>query len=111
MPDADLKKYESPYPRGDRKGILDVVRDSGKIHFVDTTTRDITQANSGNRFRLAEDALIGPYLDNCGFFSLENGGGAHFHVAMPPSPPGNWAFRPSSASSTPKSCAPWTARP
>jgi len=82
MPDADLKKYESPYPRGDRKGILDVVRDSGKIHFVDTTTRDITQANSGNRFRLAEDALIGPYLDNCGFFSLENGGGAHFHVAM-----------------------------
>jgi len=82
MPDADLKKYQSPYPRGDRKGILDVVRDSGKVHFVDTTTRDITQANSGNRFRLAEDALIGPYLDNCGFFSLENGGGAHFHVAM-----------------------------
>ncbi|MFW5792627.1 MAG: biotin/lipoyl-containing protein, partial [Desulfohalobiaceae bacterium] len=49
---------------------------------TDTTTRDITQSNSGNRFRLAEDRLIGPYLDNCGFFSLENGGGAHFHVAM-----------------------------
>ncbi|MFQ8888391.1 MAG: hypothetical protein ACLR7Z_08720 [Bilophila wadsworthia] len=41
-----------------------------------------TQSNSGNRFRLAEDRLVGPYLDNCGFFSLENGGGAHFHVAM-----------------------------
>ena len=25
---------------------------------------------------------MGPYLDECGFFSLENGGGAHFHVAM-----------------------------
>ncbi|MDY7001880.1 MAG: biotin/lipoyl-containing protein, partial [Thermodesulfobacteriota bacterium] len=37
---------------------------------------------SGNRFRLAEDRLIGPFLDNCGFFSVENGGGAHFHVAM-----------------------------
>ena len=52
------------------------------VHFTDTTTRDMTQSNTGNRFRLAEDALIGPYLDSCNFFSLENGGGAHFHVAM-----------------------------
>ncbi len=70
------------YPRGDRDAILDFVRDSDYIHFTDTTTRDITQSNSGNRFRLAEDRMIGPYLDGCGFFSLENGGGAHFHVAM-----------------------------
>ena len=48
----------------------------------DTTPRDFTQSNSGNRFRLAEDRLIGPYLDNVGYFSIENGGGAHFHVAM-----------------------------
>ncbi len=82
MPDVNLRDHVSPYPRGDRQAILDMVRDSGKVHFVDTTTRDITQSNSGNRFRLAEDALIGPYLDSCGFFSLENGGGAHFHVAM-----------------------------
>jgi len=73
------------YPRGDRKAALDLVRDTreqGIVHFTDTTARDITQSNSGNRFRLAEDRLIGPYLDKCGFFSLENGGGAHFHVAM-----------------------------
>lgn len=70
------------YPRWDRKALLDRVRDSDYIHFTDTTTRDITQSNSGNRFRLAEDRLVGPYLDHCGFFSLENGGGAHFHVAM-----------------------------
>jgi pyruvate carboxylase len=70
------------YPRGDRQALLDYVRDSGYVHFTDTTCRDITQSNSGNRFRLAEDLLIGPYLDRCGFFSLENGGGAHFHVAM-----------------------------
>lgn len=70
------------YPRGDRDAILDYVRDSDRVHFTDTTTRDITQSNSGNRFRLAEDRIIGPYLDGCGFFSLENGGGAHFHVAM-----------------------------
>ncbi|MFO7726726.1 MAG: pyruvate carboxylase [Desulfonatronovibrio sp.] len=74
--------YENPYPRGDRDAVLDFIRDSDYIHFCDTTTRDITQSNSGNRFRLAEDRIIGPYLDNCGFFSLENGGGAHFHVAM-----------------------------
>ncbi|WP_028574391.1 pyruvate carboxylase [Desulfonatronovibrio hydrogenovorans] len=74
--------YVSPYPRGDRDGILDYIRNSDHVHFCDTTTRDITQSNSGNRFRLAEDRIIGPYLDNCGFFSLENGGGAHFHVAM-----------------------------
>lgn len=72
----------SPYPRGDRLALLDYVRDSGQIHFCDTTCRDATQANSGNRFRLAEDQIIGPYLDNCGFLALENGGGAHFHVAM-----------------------------
>ncbi len=82
MPTIDFKKYVPVYPRGDRKALLDCLRDSGKVHFVDTTTRDITQSNSGNRFRLAEDELIGPYLDNCGFFALENGGGAHFHVAM-----------------------------
>ncbi len=77
-----IEENMHPYPRGDRDAILDFVRDSGYVHFCDTTTRDITQSNSGNRFRLAEDRLIGPYLDNCSFFSLENGGGAHFHVAM-----------------------------
>lgn len=82
MPALDVHKHDSPYPRGDRKALLDMIRDSGRVHFVDTTARDSTQSNSGNRFRLAEDALIGPYLDNCGFFALENGGGAHYHVAM-----------------------------
>ncbi len=82
LPSLDEADFEYPYPRGDRDAILDFVRDSGYIHFTDTTARDITQSNSGNRFRLAEDRLIGPYLDNCGFFSLENGGGAHYHVAM-----------------------------
>jgi pyruvate carboxylase len=72
----------SPYPRGDRRLLLDYIRDSGQIHFGDATCRDVTQSNSSNRFRLAEDRLVGPYLDNCGFFSLETGGGAHFHVAM-----------------------------
>lgn len=74
--------YEYPYPRYDRQATLDYLRDSDHVHFMDTTTRDITQSNSGNRFRWAEDRLIAQYLDNCGFFSLENGGGAHFHVAM-----------------------------
>jgi len=78
----NIDDHEYPYPRGDRDAILDYIRDSDYVHFCDTTTRDITQSNSGNRFRLAEDRMIGPYLDNCGFFSLENGGGAHFHVAM-----------------------------
>jgi len=82
LPALNVQKYESPYPRGDRKALLDMIRDSGRVHFVDTTARDITQSNSGNRFRLAEDAIIGPYLDNCGFLALENGGGAHYHVAM-----------------------------
>jgi pyruvate carboxylase len=73
------------YPRGDRDALLDFVRwtrKEGYVHYTDTTTRDITQSNSGNRFRLAEDRIIGPYLDKSGFFSIENGGGAHFHVAM-----------------------------
>ena len=69
------------YPRR-RPELLEFLRDSKAVHFTDTTTRDMTQSNTGNRFRLAEDALLGPYLDSCNFFSLENGGGAHFHVAM-----------------------------
>ena len=72
----------SPYPQGDRQALLAYVRDSGHIHFCDTTCRDVTQSNSSNRFRLAEDGMVGPQLDNCDFFSLETGGGAHFHVAM-----------------------------
>ena len=84
LPEVSEKTRRKPsgYPQGDRKSLLDALRDSGKVHITDTTARDITQSNSGNRFRLAEDALFGPYLDNCGFFSLETGGGAHFHVAM-----------------------------
>lgn len=80
--DRAVRRRPSPYPQGDRLSTLDFIRDSGYVHFTDTTTRDQTQSNSGNRFRLAEDRLLGPYLDNAGFFSLENGGGAHFHVAM-----------------------------
>ena len=79
---SDVSKRPSPYPKNDRKALLDFVRDSKAVHFVDCTGRDTTQSNSGNRFRLAEDRLVGPYLDNCNFFALENGGGAHFHVAM-----------------------------
>lgn len=84
LPAIDSKQLRepSPYPHNDRKALLDMIRDSGYVHFCDTTTRDMTQSNSSNRFRLAEDELLGPYLDNCNFFSLENGGGAHFHVAM-----------------------------
>ncbi|MDR1395564.1 MAG: ATP-grasp domain-containing protein, partial [Deltaproteobacteria bacterium] len=78
----ETTRIPNPYPRGDRKELLEYIRSSGKIHFTDTTCRDMTQSNSGNRFRLAEDALVGPYLDECGLFSLETGGGAHFHVAM-----------------------------
>ena len=77
-----LDSKPGSYPRWDRDAVLDMVRDSDYVHFTDTTARDITQSNTSNRFRLAEDILMGPYLDNCGFFSLENGGGAHFHVAM-----------------------------
>ncbi len=72
----------NPYPKGDRGALLDFVRDTNKIHFTETTPRDMTQSNNGNRFRLAEDRLIGPYLDNANLFSIENGGGAHFHVNM-----------------------------
>ncbi len=77
-----VRRTPSPYPQGDRKALLDYVRDSNYVHFTDTTPRDVTQSNSGNRFRLAEDRLIGPYMDNANYFSIENGGGAHFHVAM-----------------------------
>ncbi len=76
------RREPSPYPRNDRRELLEYIHQSDFIHFTDTTPRDFTQSNSGNRFRLAEDALIGPYLDNAGYFSIENGGGAHFHVAM-----------------------------
>ncbi len=82
LPALESAPEKGIYPRGDGRALIDFVRDSGFVHFCDTTTRDITQSNSGNRFRLAEDKIIGPYLDRCGFFSLENGGGAHFHVAM-----------------------------
>lgn len=79
---AEDRRRANPYPHGDRESLLDFIRDSDYVHFTDTTPRDITQSNTGNRVRLAEDRLIGPYEDNAGFFSIENGGGAHFHVAM-----------------------------
>ncbi len=82
LPSRSHGALKPVYPRNDRQALLDFIRDSDYVHFSDTTPRDTTQSNTGNRFRLAEDRLIGPYLDQCGFFSIENGGGAHFHVAM-----------------------------
>ena len=79
---AAQRRAASPYPHGDRQALLDFVRDSDYVHFTDTTPRDFTQSDTGNRFRLAEDTMVGPYLDNANYFSIENGGGAHFHVAM-----------------------------
>ena len=76
------RRKPNPYPHGDRTALLDYLRDTELVHFTDTTPRDITQSNTGNRVRLAEDRILGPYLDNIGYFSIENGGGAHFHVAM-----------------------------
>ncbi len=84
LPEISSEKFikNNPYPKEDRKALLDFVRDTNKIHFTDTTPRDMTQSNNGNRFRLAEDECIAPYLDNANLFSIENGGGAHFHVNM-----------------------------
>ena len=81
LPPIDKRLAHQPhYPRRDRPALLQRLRNSGNIHFTDTTCRDITQSNSGNRMRLAEDRVLGPYLDQCGFLSLETGGGAHFHM-------------------------------
>ena len=76
----EFSSCNSHYPQRQRAALLKVLRESEYIHFTDTTCRDITQSNSSNRMRLAEDKIIGPYLDQCGFLSLETGGGAHFHM-------------------------------
>ncbi|MEI3479339.1 MAG: hypothetical protein V8Q84_09860 [Bilophila sp.] len=55
---------------------------SGRVHFTDTTARDVTQSNSGNRFRLAEDGSSGPILTTAASSRWKTAGGAHFHVAM-----------------------------
>ena len=67
---SKVRKEPSPYPHGDRVALLDYVRDSGRVHFTDTTTRDSTQSNSGNRFRLAEDRLVGPTWTTAAFSPL-----------------------------------------
>ncbi len=84
LPDNPTQDQQVPnsYPKGDRTALFDFIRDSKKVHFTDTSPRDMTQSNHGNRFRLAEDEMIGPYLDNANLFSIENGGGAHFHMNM-----------------------------
>ncbi len=69
-------------PNDNRDKILSFLRNSEYIEFCNTTPRDITQSETGNRFRLFDDRLIGPLIDKCGYASIENGGGAHYHVAM-----------------------------
>ncbi|MDR2611705.1 MAG: ATP-grasp domain-containing protein, partial [Deltaproteobacteria bacterium] len=36
----ETRRTPSPYPRGDRQALLDFIRDSGEVHFTDTTCRD-----------------------------------------------------------------------
>ncbi|RLC07066.1 MAG: pyruvate carboxylase, partial [Deltaproteobacteria bacterium] len=75
--------YLPPFnPDDHRDTILTYLRESEFVEFCNTTPRDVTQSESGNRFRLFDDRLIGPLIDQCGYVSIENGGGAHYHVAM-----------------------------
>ncbi|MBE9581729.1 MAG: pyruvate carboxylase, partial [Proteobacteria bacterium] len=69
-------------PDDHRDTVLSYLRESEFVEFCNTTPRDVTQSESGNRFRLFDDRLIGPLIDQCGYVSIENGGGAHYHVAM-----------------------------
>ena len=80
---ADDRSYQPPFDPGDhRDNVLNALRNSEYVEFCNTTPRDITQSETGNRFRLFSDRLIGPLIDRCGYASIENGGGAHYHVAM-----------------------------
>ncbi len=75
--------YRPPFmPDDHRDAVLANLRGSEFVEFCNTTPRDVTQSESGNRFRLFDDRLIGPLIDQCGYVSIENGGGAHYHVAM-----------------------------
>ncbi|OEU79871.1 MAG: pyruvate carboxylase [Desulfobacterales bacterium S5133MH4] len=75
--------YRPPFsPDEHRDTVLSYLRRSEFVEFCNTTPRDVTQSESGNRFRLFDDRLVGPLIDQCGYVSIENGGGAHYHVAM-----------------------------
>jgi len=75
--------YKPPFkPDDHREVVLAYLRDSEFVEFANTTPRDVTQSESGNRFRLFDDRLVGPLIDQCGYVSIENGGGAHYHVGM-----------------------------
>ncbi|MDY6954101.1 MAG: biotin/lipoyl-containing protein, partial [Thermodesulfobacteriota bacterium] len=75
--------YKPPFkPDDHRELVLAYLRDSEFVEFANTTPRDVTQSESGNRFRLFDDRLVGPLIDQCGYVSIENGGGAHYHVGM-----------------------------
>ncbi|MBW2568842.1 MAG: pyruvate carboxylase [Deltaproteobacteria bacterium] len=69
-------------PNDSREKVLSSLRNSKYVEFCNTTPRDITQSETGNRFRVFADRLIGPIIDRCRYVSIENGGGAHYHVAM-----------------------------
>jgi pyruvate carboxylase len=81
--DASKGSYKPPFrPDDHRDVVLGYLRDSECVEFANTTPRDVTQSESGNRFRLFDDRLVGPLIDQCGYVSIENGGGAHYHVGM-----------------------------
>ncbi|MBU4343858.1 MAG: pyruvate carboxylase, partial [Proteobacteria bacterium] len=80
---ANDHSYQPPFnPNDHRDKTLNFLRNSEYVEFCNTTPRDITQSETGNRFRLFDDRLVGPLIDRCGYASIENGGGAHYHVAM-----------------------------
>ena len=63
-----LRHEKSQYPQRDRQALLTLLQNSEQLHFTDTTCRDITQSNSGNRMRLAEDRVVGPILTSVVFY-------------------------------------------
>ncbi|NVM22997.1 MAG: pyruvate carboxylase, partial [Desulfobacterales bacterium] len=80
---SEKNNYRPSFAPDDRTDtVLSHLRESEFVEFCNTTPRDVTQSESGNRFRLFDDRLIGPLIDQCGYASIENGGGAHYHVAM-----------------------------
>jgi pyruvate carboxylase len=67
------------HPKNSPRENIAALRSDRRVYFTNTGPRDTGQSDFKNRHTLYDLIRLAPFYNRCGYFSIENHGGARFH--------------------------------